>query len=148
MSDFQSKLKSGCVSGFKKGLSTFIWICKIIIPVSFLMALLQWTGWLSELDFLLGPLMNFLNLPAEAALPIVTGMLINLYPVIAIITVIPFTAEQMTLIAVFNLIAHALVMEGIIQHKSGLNVIKPPFSASLLRWSPFTSCPSSSAAPA
>ncbi|MFC1985683.1 nucleoside recognition domain-containing protein [Chloroflexota bacterium] len=99
-------------------------MCKIVIPVSFLVTLLQWTGWLNQLDFLLNPLTSLINLPPEAALPIITGMLINLYVVIAIITVLPFTVEQMTLIAIFNLIAHSLIMEGIIQHKSGINVIK------------------------
>ena len=101
-----------------------MWMCKVIIPVSFLIALLQWTGWLHQLDFLLTPLMSLINLPAEAALPIITGMLVNLYAVIAIITVLPFTVEQMTLIAIFNLVAHSLIVEGIIQHKSGFNVIK------------------------
>ena len=124
MSNFQTQLKSGVWAGVKKGGRTFVWTCKIVIPVSFLVTLLQWTGWLNQLDFLLNPLMHLINLPPEAALPIITGMLINLYAVIAIITVIPFSVEQMTLIAIFNLIAHTLIMEGIVQHKSGLNVVK------------------------
>ena len=128
MPDFQNNLKSAISVGLKKGWGTFVWICKIVIPISLLVTLLQWTGWLNELDFLLNPLMNLLNLPPEAALPIITGMLINIYAVIAIITVIPFTIEQMTLIAIFNLIAHTLIMEGIIQHKSGLNAIKATLS--------------------
>lgn len=124
MSNFRTQLKSGFLAGVKKGLSSFVWMCKIAIPISFLLALLQWTGWLHQLDFLLNPLTSLINLPAEAALPIITGMLVNLYAVIAIITVIPFTVEQMTLIAIFNMIAHSLMMEGVIQHKSGLNAIK------------------------
>lgn len=124
MSNFQNQLKRGFLTGAKKGWHTFIWICQIVIPVSFLVTLLQWTGWLNQLDFLLNPLTSLLNLPPEAALPIITGMLINIYAVIAIITVIPFTVEQMTLIAVFSGIAHSLIMEGIVQHKSGLNAIK------------------------
>ena len=124
MSNFRTQLKSGVIAGVKSGGRTFVWMCKIVIPVSFLVTLLQWTGWLNQLDFLLNPLMSLINLPPEAAFPIITGMLINLYTVIAIITVIPFTVEQMTLIAIFNLIAHALVVEGIVQHKSGINIIK------------------------
>lgn len=124
LSNYRTQLKSGSFEGLKKGWSSFVWVCKIIIPVSFLVALLQWTGWLDQLDFLLNPLMSLINLPAQAALPVITGMLTNLYAVIAIITVLPFTLEQMTLIAIFNLIAHGLIMEGIIQHKSGINVIK------------------------
>lgn len=124
MGNFRTQIKTGFFAGVKKGWSTFVWLCQIIIPVSFLVTLLQWTGWLDQLDFLLNPLMNLINLPPEAALPIITGMLINIYAVIAIITVIPFTVEQMTLIAIFSLIAHALIVEGIIQHKSGLNAVK------------------------
>ncbi len=123
MSNFRTQLKGGFFTGVKKGWSSFVWICKIIIPVSFVVALLQWTGWLNQLDFLLNPLMSLINLPAEAALPIITGILIGPYAVIAIITVVPFTIEQMTLIVIFNLVAHSLIMEGIFQHKCGINVI-------------------------
>lgn len=124
MSNWRAQLKIGSIAGVKKGWSSFIWMCKIIIPISFLVALLQWTGWVEKFGFLLDPLMNLINLPPEAALPIITGMLINIYAVLAIITVLPFSIEQMTLIAIFSLIAHNLIMEGIIQHKSGVNVMK------------------------
>ncbi|MEK7353491.1 MAG: iron transporter [Chloroflexota bacterium] len=124
MSSFRTKLKDGFLEGIKKGWGSFVWICKIVIPLSLLVAILQWTGWLNQMDFLLNPLTRLINLPPEAALPIISGMLINLYAAIAIITVVPFTIGQMTLIAVFNLIAHSLIMEGIIQHKSGMNIAK------------------------
>ena len=103
MPDFQTQLKSGFFEGVKKGWSSFVWMCKIVIPLSFLVTLLQWTGWLNYLDFLLNPLTSLINLPPEAALPILAGMLINLYACIAIITVVPFSIGQMTLIAVFSL---------------------------------------------
>jgi hypothetical protein len=99
-------------------------MCKIVIPLSFLVAVLQWTGWLNKIDFLLNPLMHVLNLPAQAGLPILSGMLVNLYAVIAVITVLPFSQEQMLLIAIFSMTAHNLIPEGIIQHKSGFNIIK------------------------
>jgi hypothetical protein len=123
MPDYKATLKRAFLAGVKKGWGNFVWICKIIVPVSLLVALLQWSGWLYEADVILKPLMQLLNLPSEAALPIISGMLINLYATIAAITVVPFTAGQMTLIAVFSLIAHNLIIEGIIQHRSGINVV-------------------------
>jgi hypothetical protein len=51
-------------------------------------------------------------------------MLINLYACIAVIAVVPFTTAQMTLIAVFCLIAHNLITESIVQHRSGINGVK------------------------
>jgi len=124
MSEFRIQLKTGLRTGIKKGWSSFVWICKIIIPVSFLAALLQWSGWLSQLDFLLHPLMSLINLPAAAALPIIIAILVSFYAAIAIMVVLPFTIEQITLIALFITIAHMLIAEGIVQHKSGLNIIK------------------------
>jgi hypothetical protein len=109
------------LAGLRKGLRSFLWICRIILPVSLAMALVQWLGWLDRIDFLLNPLMSLLNLPSEAALPVLSGMFINIYAAIALIAVIPFSPEQATLIAIFSLIAHNLIAEGIIQHKSGLN---------------------------
>jgi hypothetical protein len=68
--------------------------------------------------------MRLINLPGEAALPIISGVLIGPYATIAIVTVIPFSLEQITLIAIFSMIAHSLIIEGIIQHKSGINAAK------------------------
>lgn len=124
MPNFRSYLKIGCLAGLKRGWRSFGWICRIIIPVSLLVTLLQWTGWLNQLSFLLSPLMNLINLPFQAALPIIGGMLINVYVTIAAMTALPFTIAQMKLITVFTLICHNLIIEGIIQHKSGINVIK------------------------
>lgn len=124
MSEFRAQLKTGLRTGTKKGWGSFVWICKIIIPVSFVAALLQWSGWLSQIDFLLHPLMSAINLPAAAALPIIVAMTVSFYAGLAIIAVLPFTIEQIILIALFMTIAHMLIVEGIVQHKSGLNVIK------------------------
>ena len=123
MPDYKTTLKGALFAGVKKGWGNFVWICKIIIPVSLLVALLQWSGWLYEADIIFKPLMGWLNLPSEAVLPIISGLVINLYATIAAITVVPFTVGQMTLIAVFTLIAHNLIIEGIIQHRSGINVV-------------------------
>ncbi len=124
MSPFRNQLRQSLWTGTRKGWSSFVWICKIIIPTSFLVAFLQWSGLLHRADFFLNPLMRLINLPGEAVLPIISGMLINLYAAIAIMTVLPFTIKQMTLIAVFTLIAHNLIAEGIIQLKSGIGIVK------------------------
>lgn len=126
---YNNLLKEGFVSGIKKGWSGFIWMLKIIIPVSFLTALLAWSCWLNKIDFFVKPVMTLLNLPAMAALPLIIGMFSNLYGAIAAMSVLTFTNEQMTLIAIFLLIAHNLIQEGIIQARSGMH----PMKATLFR---------------
>jgi len=97
---------------------------QIIIPISFLTALLSYSGWMDRIDYLLQPVMSLLNLPSMGALPILVGMLTGIYGGIASMAMLPLTGEQMTLIAVFILISHNLVQEGIIQAKSGIHPLK------------------------
>lgn len=117
-------IKEGLQSGLRKGLNGFVWIMKILIPVSLFTALLAWTGWLRHLDFLLQPMMSILSLPAIATLPLLIGMLTGIYGGIAAMSVLPFSQDQMTLMAIFLLIAHNLIQEGIVQAKSGIHIIK------------------------
>ena len=111
------------VQGIHKGLSGFWWMLKIIIPISLLTTLLDFSGWLDNIDFLLEPLMRLMHLPAIAAFPLIAGLLTGPYGGIAAMTVLPLTYEQMTLIAIFLLITHILIQEGVIQAKSGINPI-------------------------
>jgi hypothetical protein len=86
---------------------------------SFPPVLLEYVGWLAQMDGLLAPLMGMIHLPAMAALPLLAGLLTGIYGAIAAMSVLPFTVEQMTLMAVFLLIAHSLVQEGLVQCHSG-----------------------------
>jgi hypothetical protein len=124
MNETRQRFQEGLKDGLKKGLDGFIWMMKIILPVSFLTALLDWSGLLSKMDFLLQPLMNLIGLPAAAALPLIIGMLANIYGGIAAMAVLPFTVEQMTLIAIFLLICHNLIQEGVVQANSGIHPVK------------------------
>ncbi|MBI4632367.1 MAG: iron transporter [Deltaproteobacteria bacterium] len=124
MEDMIGLLKKGAVSGVGRGWRGFLWTLKIIVPVSFATTLLDWSGWLNQVDFLFNPLMGLLSLPSMAAVPILIGMLTGIYGTVAAMAVLPFTTSQMTLMAIFVLNAHNLVQEGIIQAKSGINPIK------------------------
>jgi Fe2+ transport system protein B len=120
----RDNLKIGFQNGLKKGWSGFLWMMKIILPISFLTAVLAWSGWLDKIDYLIAPLMGFLGLPAMAALPIIIGGLTGIYGGIAAMAVLPFTLAEMTLLANFLLICHNLIQEGVIQAQSGLNSVK------------------------
>jgi hypothetical protein len=105
--------------GVAKGLRGFAWMLKIILPVSLATFLLEYSGWLHLMDGWLEPLMAVIHLPALATLPLIAGLLTGIYGGIAAMSVLPFTVDQMTLIAVFLLIAHSLIQEGLVQGQSG-----------------------------
>ena len=58
MANIQTQLRTGFLEGVKKGWSSFVWMCKIIIPLSLVVALLQWSGWLNYLYVMFTPLMK------------------------------------------------------------------------------------------
>lgn len=126
---FKTVLKEGTLAGLKKGWDGFLWMMKIIAPISLFTAILDWSGLLVHLDFILKPLMGLLHLPATAALPLVIAMLSGVYGGIAAMVVLPFSVPQMTLMAVFILMCHSLIQEGIIQGQSGIH----PLKATLVR---------------
>jgi len=113
--------------GLRKGWRSFLWIIKILLPISFLTAILGWSGWIYHTDFLFRPLMSLLNLPPMAAFPIGIGMITGIYGGLAAMVALPFSIEQMTLISVFMMIAHSLIAEGAIQGKAGLHPLKAAF---------------------
>lgn len=125
----RATLKAGTVAGLRKGWDGFVWMMKIIAPISLFTAILDWSGLLHHLDFILKPLMGLLHLPATAALPLVIGMLSGVYGGLAAMVVLPFSVPQMTLMAVFILMCHSLIQEGIIQGQSGIH----PLKATLVR---------------
>ena len=129
MNSIQNKLTYGLKTGTQKGWHGFIWMLKIIVPISFLTALLEYSGWINQINFILEPCMNLLSLSPIAALPLIVGMLTGIYGGIAAMAVLPLTTHEMTLIAIFILISHNLIQEGIIQSQSGLK----PFRATLFR---------------
>jgi len=102
----------------------FVWMMKILVPISFATALLAWSGLIHKRNHLVQPVMDWLSLPGIAALPLLIGMLTGIYGALAVMVVLPLSKEQMTLIAIFLLIAHNLIQEGAIQGKSGLHPLK------------------------
>ncbi len=102
---------------------------KILVPVSFFTALLVHFKLLGYLNFLLEPLMSLIHLPASAAVVLVVGLFTGIYGTVAALSVMPFAMDHMILIAVFTLISHNLVQEGLVQASSGIGF----FTASIFR---------------
>jgi hypothetical protein len=125
-------LKEGFFCGLHRGWDGFIWMMKILLPISLFTAILEWSGWIRHLDFLVQPVMKVLFLPPMAALPLLIGALSGVYGAIAAMAVLPFTPEQMTLMAIFILICHNVIQESVVQGKSGIH----PLKATLFRLIP------------
>lgn len=102
-----------------KALKTAIWILKITLPVSLAVSILNYYGLIQLVTQHLTPAFNLIGLRGEAALPFVTGILLNIYSVIAVLSQLSLDLREITIIAVMSLIAHNLIIETTIQSKTG-----------------------------
>ncbi|DAB33648.1 MAG TPA: nucleoside recognition protein [Sulfurospirillum sp. UBA12182] len=105
----------------KTSLKSSLIILKLIIPIYIIADILFFYNLLSYISFLFEPITSFLDLPPEAALSIVSGMLLNLYAAIAFAAPLDLSPKEWTILAVYLGIAHALVVETVIMQKIGIS---------------------------
>jgi len=108
----------------RPALKTAVWLLSIMVPVSFTVTLLQYWGVLQYIAEALEPVCRLFGLRGEAALVIVTTALMNIYSGIAVIQSIPFTAREVCIMALIGLLAHNLIVETIVQVKTGSGGIR------------------------
>ncbi|HDP24060.1 MAG TPA: hypothetical protein ENN34_01320 [Deltaproteobacteria bacterium] len=115
------KLRHVLSDSGRKSLQASWTILIIMIPISFAMTILQYTGALEYLSGFLSPVMRIFSLPAEASLVLIAGALINIYAGIAVMVPLGFDAWSITIIATMMLICHNLVVESAVQAKTGVS---------------------------
>lgn len=98
---------------------TCFWLLKIILPISLLVRLLQYSGWLAEISVLLQPAFSLIGLPGETAIVFITSVFCPLYAPIALITSMSLGVREATILAVMCLTSHNLIVESSVQAKTG-----------------------------
>lgn len=117
-------IKKVVKQGFMDGVHTTWELAKVIVPVFFLITFLQHTPAIDWMVKICEPLTSLVGLPGEAALPIVIANTLTVYPAIPAIVAFPFTAKQITVIAIMILISHSLPVEGVVAKKAGVGILK------------------------
>ncbi len=106
--------------GFADGLKTSLALLKVVIPVFAVVKVLEHTPLIAWISNACDPLMRLVGLPGEAALPVVTGMLVNFYAALGIILALGLSAWQITTVAIMLCCCHELVLESAIIKKAGI----------------------------
>lgn len=115
--------------GFSHGLEIAWSLGKICIPVYILIEILKATGLMDLIAQWCTPITALMGLPGEATVVLASGSFLSLYAALGSIPPLGLTAKEVTIIAIFLLIAHSLIMEGAVIKKSGLN----PWAFSIFR---------------
>lgn len=108
-------------------IKAYLELLKILIPVTFIVKVLDMLGIVKILGVWLTPVMNLVGLPGEMALVWATGLISSPYAAIfaytAIAKSVPITIAQITVLSTMLLIAHNLIIEVTIGKKIGINII-------------------------
>ncbi|HLR79675.1 MAG TPA: nucleoside recognition domain-containing protein [Bacillota bacterium] len=107
--------------GFKEGLRTAVTLGKVIFPVTLIVTILQYTPVLPWLINLIRPVMGWIGLSGEAAVPLVLGNALNLYAAIAAIISFDFTVKEVFIMAIMLSFSHNLFIESTVAARVGVS---------------------------
>jgi len=113
------RLYNSFLLALPKAFKTIIWLLKIILPISFVVSLLQYWGIIAIVASFLAPVFSIVGLPGEAAIVFITSIFMALYAPIAIIATLPLGIREITILAIMCLISHNLIVETTVQKKTG-----------------------------
>lgn len=108
--------------GVLTGLSTTWELGKIVFPITMIVKILQYTPILPWIIELLAPLMRWIGLPGEAAIPLVMGNFVNIYAAIGAILSLDLTVKHVFILAMMISFSHNLFIESSVAAKLGLKL--------------------------
>ncbi|WP_332695371.1 nucleoside recognition domain-containing protein [Halalkalibacter lacteus] len=108
--------------GLFVGLLTTWTLGKIIFPITLIVTILGYTPVLEWLAKLLAPVMGWIGLPGEAAIPLVLGNVLNLYAGIGAILTMDLSVKEVFILAVMLSFSHNLFVESAVATKVGINM--------------------------
>ena len=103
----------------RNALKTALWIIRIIVPVSFIVTLLDFYGIIEWISTFTEPLFRLIGLQGNAAVVYFSSLFLPLYAPIAIIATLPLSLREITILALMCLITHNLPIECAVQRRSG-----------------------------
>jgi len=119
-----ARVRKSVVSGARAGLGTTLFLLRIVVPVTLVVALLDWSGALGWIARLLAPAMRLIGLPGEAALVFISSVLLNIYSAIAVAGSLTLSVRDATILALMCLTAHNMIVETAVMRKTGSSALK------------------------
>ncbi|WP_328703190.1 nucleoside recognition domain-containing protein [Alkalihalobacterium elongatum] len=111
-------LKRGLMVGFQ----TTWTLGKIIFPITLIITILGYTPVLEWVAQWLAPVMRWIGLPGEAAIPLILGNVLNLYAAIGAILTMELTVKEVFILAVMLSFSHNLFVESAVAAKVGIRM--------------------------
>ncbi|RUT79281.1 nucleoside recognition domain-containing protein [Ancylomarina longa] len=117
-------LKQAVRESLPKAFASSKWLLSIMLPVSFVVLLLNYSGVLAAISSCLTPAFELIGLPGESAFVLITSIFTNIYTAIAVITSLELHGRVVTILAVMCLVSHGFMIETTVLKKTGSSVIR------------------------
>lgn len=112
------------IDSFSATIKTMIWLLKIMIPISFMVCLLQFYGIIAWCAQWLNPFFCHIGLPGASSIAFLTGATATTYAALAVMLTMELTLREATIISIMVLICHALPLECMVNKKVGSKPVK------------------------
>lgn len=116
--DFRSRLNRGLQRG---GHALWV-IVRVTIPTFVVMDFLKRMGVIDRIGEACAPVMTIFRLPGEAAIPVLLGLLLNVFTATAALGSLGLSGGQVTTLALMVGMAHTLVIETAVLKSAGARV--------------------------
>ncbi|MDR2900575.1 MAG: transporter [Treponema sp.] len=121
---FCSRFWKALKGAMKPALNSIRFLLVIMLPVSLLVMILDYSGLLYYAARGMNPIMKVLGLPGEASLVIISSIFLNIYSAIAVIQNLALSGREIAILATMCLMAHNIIVESAVMHKTGSSTIR------------------------
>ncbi|MFZ3590168.1 nucleoside recognition domain-containing protein [Bacillus sp. DJP31] len=108
--------------GFFVGLQTTWTLGKVIFPITIIVMLLQYTPLMAWVMKGITPIMGWIGLSGDAAIPLVLGNFLNIYAAIGAILSLDLSIKEVFILAIMLSFSHNLIIESTVAKKVGVSV--------------------------
>ena len=119
MKSHLSKLKFCLLSALKVSFKSAVWLLKIMIPATLLVAVLDYIGVISYASAFVEPFFAPAGLDGRGVFVFITAIFASIYPAIAVMATLGIEFRMAVILASMLLIAHNLIVESTIQKRTG-----------------------------
>ncbi len=121
---FWSRFWKAFKEAVKPSLYSIRFLLMVMLPVSLFVMILDYSGLLYYAAQGMNPVMKIVGLPGEAALAIISAFFLTNYSAIAVIENLALTGREIAILATMCLVAHNVIIESTVMHKTGSNGIR------------------------
>ena len=111
MEEIPVPLSAAVRAGIRNGWAAVGLLARVLIPAYVAVDLLARTPVIPAAANAMEPVTRLMGLPGEAAVPLVAGMLVNLYAAIGAMAPLGLSAREVTILGLVLGICHGLVLE-------------------------------------